>query len=249
MTPMVPILSVLLIVSLSILVTRVAAVALVHTGLSRESARFQARSAFSGVGFTTTEAEAIVTHPVRRRIVMWLMLVGNVGLVTAISSVLLSFVNLGGGGDWRFQLGVLVAGVGLLAWLAWSPRVDRLLCSWISRALNRWTSIDARDYARLLHVQQDYGVSEVRIEAGDWLEGKTLRGTALASEGVTVLGIQRPDGHFVGVPGANSAIGPGDTLILYGRTPRIAELDRRHAGAEGDAAHTSAIEEERGLER
>ena len=46
---MLPIVSILVIVGLSLLVTRVASVALVHTGLGREAARFQARSAFTGV--------------------------------------------------------------------------------------------------------------------------------------------------------------------------------------------------------
>lgn len=38
---------------LSLLITRIATNALSVTGLSRETARFQARSAFTGVGFTT----------------------------------------------------------------------------------------------------------------------------------------------------------------------------------------------------
>ena len=37
----------------------------VATGTSSELARFQARSAFTGVGFTTSEAESVVLHPVR----------------------------------------------------------------------------------------------------------------------------------------------------------------------------------------
>ena len=41
----------LLVLVLSILITRVATVALTHTGLSRQTARFQARSALTGVGF------------------------------------------------------------------------------------------------------------------------------------------------------------------------------------------------------
>jgi hypothetical protein len=64
--------SVLLIIALPILVTRIAAVALVHTGLSRDAARFQARSALTGVGYTTTEAERVTCHPVRRRVAMTL---------------------------------------------------------------------------------------------------------------------------------------------------------------------------------
>jgi len=38
-------------------------VALTHTGLSRESARFQARSAFTGAGFTTSEPGWTVGSP------------------------------------------------------------------------------------------------------------------------------------------------------------------------------------------
>ena len=62
--------SLLLVVAISLLVTRVATVMLTATGLSREVARFQARSAFTGAGYTTTESESVVNHPVRRRIVM-----------------------------------------------------------------------------------------------------------------------------------------------------------------------------------
>src|SRR5204862_7988845 len=88
---MVALISVLIIVLLSVLVTRVATVALSLTGMSRESARFQARSALTGVGFTTTEAEDVVNHPVRRRLVGGLMLLGSAGLVTADASPILSF--------------------------------------------------------------------------------------------------------------------------------------------------------------
>ena len=90
---MLAIVSLLVIVTLSLLVTRTAAVALTYTGLSHEAARFQARSAFSGVGYTTSEAEDVVNHPVRRRIVMNLMLLGNAGFVTVASSLILTFVS------------------------------------------------------------------------------------------------------------------------------------------------------------
>jgi hypothetical protein len=80
------IITVILILVFSILITRVASIALTHTGLSRESSKFQARSAFTGVGFTTTESEKVVNHPVRRRILLLLMILGNAGInVLAIS--------------------------------------------------------------------------------------------------------------------------------------------------------------------
>jgi hypothetical protein len=43
-----------------LIVVRAAILALVATGLPYEIARFQARSALSGVGFTTSEAETVV---------------------------------------------------------------------------------------------------------------------------------------------------------------------------------------------
>ena len=87
---MTAVITLLTVLTLSVIVTRIATVALLHTGLSREAAQFQARSAFTGVGFTTTEAESVVNHPVRRRVVMLLMLVGNAGIVSVIASLLLT---------------------------------------------------------------------------------------------------------------------------------------------------------------
>jgi Trk-type K+ transport system membrane component len=81
--------SLLVVITLSILVTRVATVALTHNGLSKEVSRFQARSAFSGVGYTTREAEQLVNHPVRHRLLLLLMLMGNAGIVTAASRLIL----------------------------------------------------------------------------------------------------------------------------------------------------------------
>jgi len=241
---MVPIFSLLLVLGISLAVTRIATVALVHTGLGRESARFQARSAFTGVGFTTGEAESVVGHPVRRRIVMWLMLVGNVGIVTAMSSLLLSFIDLRSSNTAWIGLSVMAGGVALLIALASSAWVDRRLCSLISWALRRFTDLDARDYARLLHLRDDYGVTELCVGDGDWLAGKTVGQTGLAQEGVRVLGIECPGSSFIGAPSDDTAIRAGDTLVLYGRTPRIAEIDRRGHGPDAVRSHQAAIAEQ-----
>src|SRR5918912_1591755 len=110
---MVALVSVLVIALLSMLITRVATVALSLTGMSRESARFQARSALSGVGFTTSEAEDVVSHPVRRRIVGGLMLLGSGGLVSAVGSLILSFGGADNG-ERAMRGAVLVVGLALL---------------------------------------------------------------------------------------------------------------------------------------
>lgn len=235
---MMPIFSLLLIVALSLVVTRVASVALEHTGLGRESARFQARSAFTGVGFTTSEAEDVVGHPIRRKIVGALMLIGNAGLVAVVSSLLLSF--LGSEGRAEVHLAALGAGLLLLWWLASSRRVDRVMCRVISWALTRFTDLDVSDYARLLHVREDYTVSQLRVDPDSWLANRHLRDCALQTEGVVVLGLECPAGQYIGAPSPATEIRPGDTLILYGCSHHVREIEARRPGEEGERAHHEA---------
>lgn len=64
---MVALLTLLSVVTISILINRVAATALVMTGLSRDVARFQARSVITGIGFTTEESRSSTPGPPRRR--------------------------------------------------------------------------------------------------------------------------------------------------------------------------------------
>jgi len=96
MLGLVGVIAFLTVLLLSLIITRLAAIALTLTGLSEEAARFQARSAFTGTGFTTSEAEKVVNHPVRRRIIVWLMVARSAGLVTIILSSILSFAGTTG---------------------------------------------------------------------------------------------------------------------------------------------------------
>jgi len=115
LTAVAALLILLSVVAVSILVARIATRAFMLTGLSKETARFQARSIITGTGFTTDEAEHIVNHPVRRRIALTLMLIGNAGLVTAVSTFVLSFTSTGTAAE-ALQRGlVLAAGLGVLA--------------------------------------------------------------------------------------------------------------------------------------
>jgi len=52
----------LLVIFISFLIIRAAAVALMMTGMDEKKAKFQALSAFSGTGFTTKEADCHVAH-------------------------------------------------------------------------------------------------------------------------------------------------------------------------------------------
>ena len=240
---MVAIASLLLIVALSLLVTRVATVVLTATGTARHVARFQARSAFTGAGFTTSESERVVNHPLRRKVIGWLMLLGNVGIVGAASTTILGFRGgaLGAQG-WRVLL--LVLGMLVLVLLSRSRRVDRHLTTVIGRLLRRHTDLDGRDLDGLLRLSGDYTVQELAVNPGDWIAEQSLADLDLRDEGIVVLGVMRSDGTYLGVPNGGTTVHAGDNLVLYGRTPRLRELDRRTRGRDGDRAHALAVQEQ-----
>jgi hypothetical protein len=242
---MVPIISLLVILTLSVLVTRIATIALAHTGLSKESARFQARSAFTGVGFTTNESEKVVNHPVRRRILLLLMLLGNAGIVTAVSSFILTFIDLKESGSLFWKMVLFVFGLAALLTAAHSRWLDRQLHRLISWALRRFTRLDVKDYQSLLHLARDYRVSEHLVREGDWLADRTLADSHLRAEGLLVLGIARSDGTYIGAPQGDSVIRAGDTLLLYGKVSFMEALDRRQKGLLGDIEHEAAVKEQK----
>lgn len=235
--------SLLIVLMMSLLVTRVAAMALMLTGMSQEVARFQARSAFTGVGFTTHEAEGMLAHPVRRRIIMLLMLLGNLGVGAVVATLMLSVMQTAESDLWWLKLLILVVGLFLLSVAANNRHLERHLNRVIAWGLRRWSNLQVRDYVALLQLQDGYAVSELLIEPNDWLAQKTLIELKLPQEGVLVLGIKRTAGVFLGTPTAETDVHAGDTLILYGPVERIEELDQRRRGRRGDAAHREAIEE------
>ncbi len=242
---MVSIISLLLILTISILVNRIATVALTHTGLSRESARFQARSAFTGVGFTTSESEKVVGHPVRRRILMVLMLLGNVGIISAMSTLILSFIDVGEAWPVTLRIVLLVAGLVVLWSIASSQWIDHQLAGIIDMAIKRSSHLEIHDYADLLRLSKDYRIAELKVRAEDWLAGKSLAKLKLRDEGIMVLGILRNDGTYIGAPKGTTVIRAEDSLVLYGRESAHMNIDRRGRTATGDHEHDVAVAEQK----
>ncbi len=222
--------SVIAVVLVSLLITRVATVVLTLTGMSPDSARFQARSALSGVGFTTSEAESVVEHPVRRRVVMALMLVGSAGIVTVIATIILSLEDADPEQRWT-RLAVVIGGLFLLWLLARSRVVDRYLSTAIAGLLTRFTDLEARDYAALLHLSDDYAVKKLAVRAGSWLAGRSLR--EVRARGVVVLGIERREESYVGAPTLEAQAEAGDTLIAYGRREDLGQVAEESSASAG----------------
>jgi len=243
---MIAVITLLVALSLTLVITRVATVALTLTGMSRQSAQFQARSALTGCGFTTNESEALMQHPVRRRIIMTLMLVGSAGIVTVIATLMASLTGAAGSGwdIWVRNIAILSAGIAALLFIANSRWIDRQMSPFIEWALMKFGRVQACDYAALFRLANGYAISEMLVREDDWLARRTLSELNLPAEGVLVLGIQRREGGYIGAPTGQTEVRPGDTLILYGLIDRLDELDDRKADPAGAAARRAAVKEQ-----
>ncbi len=247
---MTSVLTLIVLVSISFLVTRFATMALIHTGLSKQSAQFQARSAFTGTGFTSRESERVVNHPVRRRIIMVLMLLGNVGIVSFLGTLVLTFVdNQDGATEWAKKIGTLVIGLSLLWALSKSKWVDKALSKWMHYLLDKYTDIKVRDYAGILHLSGEYEITEMLVDSNHWMVGKSLRALNLRQEGLNLIGVEREEGNYIGLPNGDTLIKEGDTLILYGRESALKLLSERKKGRAGVVNRQQAIAENQVAER
>lgn len=221
---MIPAISLFFIVSLSALITKVASIALAHTGLSTTVAKFQARSAYTGAGFSSQESEKIMNHPVRRKIIYLLMLVGNAGFVTTMSTLILTFVLPHDRTSLLYGLLIIVVGLSGLWWAIQSEAVNNWLSKIISKMLKKYTDIDVQDYAAILHFHDHYQITNYRVEKDSPIANKKLKELALMQHGITVLGIKNKSGDYEGSPDGESDIRFGDLLTLYGQAEQFKHL-------------------------
>ena len=163
----------ILTVVISLLIVRVGSIAFEMTGLDREKARFQALSCFTGTGFTTREAEAIVGNRNRRKVASFLMILGNAGIVTVITTLvvtatenrfLLSFRNLS----------MITLGVTLVVFLFQQKRFINWLGGLIRKCLRKTTDLDQTDVTEILRQAEGYCVSRIHVPAESVLADKTI---------------------------------------------------------------------------
>jgi hypothetical protein len=233
-----PVISLLLVVFVSLLLIQIGARALRYTGLDEDVSLLQSQSAFTGSGFTTSESELVINHPLRRRIIRHLMLVGCLGvpsLIAALMVVVLSIVRE----DEQFAtsaLSIPIAIVGLvLIWIGLHSRPAERVIDWgIRLSLRKVGHIHPVDYAQMLRVHTGYSVGELIIEPGNPIASKRLDVSRPADFGLLILGIERTNGEWIGTPHKDTVIELGDKLIVYGRDEvleKAAELVQDQTGS------------------
>jgi hypothetical protein len=223
-------------VLVSFIVVRLGAIALELTGLEPATANFQALSAFTGTGFTTREAELVVRHPQRRRILQVLMVAGNAGLVTVIAGLVQALQVRVPPKVLIFQLAGLVVAFHLLYVVVVSPRLNRWLSNQLRQRLQRYVHFEPVHFEELLEEQEGWGVFRVVVNEHMPCAGKSLAKTGLRDHGITVLFIER-GGTRIPAPGGDDPILVGDTIIVWGPLAELEALLGRY-GAPLSAAPT-----------
>jgi len=208
------ILPTLIVIFISFLIVRAAAIILMMTGLDEKRARFQALSAFTGTGFTTKEAEAVVNHPGRRATISWLMILGNAGIVTVIITATSSFVTSKG-----FTLPInaiiLLLGIYIIYRVATRKGFIRRWESFIENKLLKSQVFEEGTTEDLLHFLEGYGLVRVIIKEGSPFIGSSLSECKLCQKGLLVLGIERGK-DWIPIPKADETIKEGDRVVAYG---------------------------------
>ncbi len=219
----------LLVVFVSFLIVKAATIALMMTGMESRKAQFQALSAFSGTGFTTREAESVVNHEVRRKIMTWLMILGNAGVVTVIVTATSSLV-VSKGLQLPINIILLMAGLYIIYKVATRRGFVRRWESFIEGKLMKSQAFEEGPTEDLLHLLEGHVLVRVIVKQGSTLAGSTLQDSHLTEQGLIVLGIER-EGRWMSIPRATEIIREGDRLVVYGSPEILKVLLRQEAQA------------------
>jgi hypothetical protein len=211
----------LLVIFLSVLVVRAAALALMLTGLDERRARFQALSAFTGTGFTTREAESVVNHPERRRIISALMLLGNAGIVTVIIAATSTIVKSEG---YLISINFLILLIGtyviyrIATYRGFMSRWEKF----ISSHLLRFISMRESSIEELFEFRGEWGIVQAAIKSSSPFAGQLLSDCHFDKDGSLVLGIERGK-KWISLPKPEETLFTGDTVVVYGPLDTLKE--------------------------
>jgi len=194
----------------------IAAIALKLTGMNIHRARFQALSALTGTGFTTREAESIMNNKQRRIIVMILMIVGPVGFITILGSILVSVKEE----IFLYELIAILVIFFLIIQLFKSKTLGVFFHKTVERQIKKRHYFRRVILDEVLQLDEQYGVCEAKIDEHSKVLNKKLSQTNFKEEGFIVLAIKR-DADILTAPRGSDAISKGNILVIFGNTKNI----------------------------
>ena len=145
----------------STLIVRAASTILRHTGLPDNIARLQSISALSGTGFTTPESELLTADPIRRKVLMFLMIFGNLGMASVATTFIVALINTNGDtGDIFIQVIAFVVAIVATLVVMTNPYLDKKFCDIVSYFLSKSSTFKALGYKRIAQISLGYSIAE-----------------------------------------------------------------------------------------
>ncbi len=250
---MIALFSLLIICLFSMIIVKVGSLALETTGISKDISRFQALSAFSGVGFTTYESEVIMSHPFRRKIIRILMLVGSIGIATAIATLIITFtgkvkppvflmgININ---SMESNFAIIIIALGILLFISKTKLFNHFMKTLLKGPLNHIKrKASLYDYENILGLSKGYGITSFEVPIHNWIVNKSIGAVKLEKEGINILGLFRKiHGHeeYMGLPSNEFKLHAHDKIIIYSREDAIDSISKREKGPDGTKSRREA---------
>ena len=178
-------------------------------------------------GFTTIESELVVNHPVRRRIIRDLIIIGNIGIMSVLGTVVVTAGKLDFANDpttsW-IKISIIVGGLLSLWGISKTPIPTWIIDRSVSRMLDNSEMLHSLDYDELLRVHSGFVIEEFHIHADNPIVGRMIKDIKPRDSGINVLGIARLGGNYIGTPRGSTVFEIDDVLILYGEHSALEEL-------------------------
>ena len=220
---------VIVIIVISAFIVKIASVALNLTGLDEKRSFFQALSAFTGTGFTTRDSEMVVNNDVRRKIIMVLMILGNAGLISVITTLMLSFL-MGGLAPILINISIILLAILLLIGVSLNKAITRKLTKKIQEKLIKSPTFTKRPVEEILRLAEGYGIAEVTLREDSVDIGKALFESSFRQKDILILAIERGTG-VIPAPHASDRLLLNDMLICYGKLENIAMIIKKVKGS------------------
>lgn len=209
----------LIAVLLALIIIRIGTIALKLTGMKWENAIFQSVSAFTGCGFTTSMSENAMNDPKRRKIISWLIILGNAGLITVVITLLQS-VQIKFNHDLVHDFLVFMPVIVCLGLLFGALFITKP----VFRMVEKYYKIPGVETVsvieKFMNPKNGHGLVRVQVLTTNAICEKTVQELNPALNEFSILAIER-DELFIPIPSETEKVKPNDILICYGKLKNI----------------------------
>ncbi|OPX33199.1 MAG: hypothetical protein B1H40_00605 [Candidatus Latescibacteria bacterium 4484_181] len=205
-------------IAICFLIVMIATSALESTGLEREQARLQALSVFFGT-WTAIPTEA----PRQRKIINTLMILGKIGFIIILGTVVLSIRD---SGLLRSLVNLLIIGGAfyLFYWLTGFKGIaGKLPGDILAKKPVAEDEEPTSPVEEIFRQSEGYGLAVLRVREDSKLVGLPLSELALKEKTVTVLCIERKQ-ELLPFPKSWYKLQSGDKLTCYGNLEAIRQI-------------------------